>query len=241
MPQISCKNLTIAYERETVLENVSFDIEAGDYISIVGENGTGKSTILKGILGLVGLKSGEIVYEPGFRKNHIGYLSQQNQLQKEFPANVYEVVLSGCLNSKGFRPFYNASEKKMAKKNIERLGISEFANKSFADLSGGQRQRVLLARALCATDKIIFLDEPVTGLDPVAIREFYQLIEKFNKEYKITIVMVTHDIENALLYSNKILHLNKDDYFFGTKEKYVMSNYAKEMVASLNENKNEVD
>lgn len=229
MPQLSCKNITIAYEKEIVLSDVSFDIEAGDYVSIVGENGTGKSSILKGILGLVPLRSGEVTFEEGFRRNHIGYLSQQNPMQKEFPASVYEVVLSGCLNSRGRKPFYGSREKAVVRENLDRLGMAEYARKSFADLSGGQKQRVLLARALCSADRLIFLDEPVTGLDPVAIKELYSLIERLNKELNITIVMVTHDIENAMIYSDKILHLTRDDYFFGTRQEYLESQYAKEM------------
>ncbi len=236
MAQLSCNDITIAYEKETVVSGVSFDIEAGDYVSIVGENGTGKSSILKGILGLVPLKNGNITFEQGFKKNHIGYLSQQNPMQKEFPASVYEVVLSGCLNSKGILPFYSREAKKLAKDNLIKLGMEEYIKKSFADLSGGQKQRVLLARALCATDRIIFLDEPVTGLDPVAIKEMYSLIEKLNKEMGITIVMVTHDIENAMEYSDKILHLTKDDYFFGTKDEYIDSPFAMELDAGIYEN-----
>lgn len=229
MSQLSCKNITIAYEKEIVVSDVSFDIESGDYVSVVGENGTGKSSILKAILGLVPMKNGTVTFENGFYKNHIGYLSQQNSMQKEFPASVYEVVLSGCLNSKGILPFYNKAAKNLAKENLARLGMEEYLRKSFADLSGGQKQRVLLARALCATDRMIFLDEPVTGLDPVAIKEMYGLIHKLNKEMNITIVMVTHDIENAMEYSDKILHLTRDDYFFGTKEEYGSSPFALEL------------
>lgn len=229
MAQISCKNIAIAYEKEVVVKNVSFDVEAGDYISIVGENGTGKSSILKGILGLVPLKEGAVTFEEGFMRNHIGYLSQQTQMQKEFPASVYEVVLSGCLNGKGIMPFYSKESKNVAKENLAKLGMEEYTKRSFADLSGGQKQRVLLARALCATDRMILLDEPVTGLDPVAIKEMYSLIEKLNKEMKITIVMVTHDIEKAIEYSDKILHLRKEDYFIGTKEEYIDSPFAAEL------------
>ncbi len=229
LPQLSCKNVTIVYEKEVAVSNVSFDIEEGDYVSVVGENGTGKSSILKAILGLVPLREGTVSFEEGFKKNHIGYLSQQNPMQKEFPASVYEVVLSGCLNSKGLMPFYGKGAKKLVKDTLMKLGMEEYIKKSFAELSGGQKQRVLLARALCSTDKIIFLDEPVTGLDPVAVKEMYGLIEKLNKDMGITIVMVTHDIENALEYSNKILHLTKRGYFFGTKDKYIDSPYAAEL------------
>ncbi len=232
MIQLSCKNITIAYEKENVIKDLSMDVESGDYISIVGENGTGKSSLLKGILGLVSVRNGIVSFGDEIKRNHIGYLSQQNPMQKDFPASVYEVVLSGCLNSKGKIPFYSSACKQRALKNLSRLGMSDLLNTSFADLSGGQKQRVLLARALCATDKIVFLDEPITGLDPIATSELYLLIEKLNKEYGITVVMVTHDIKSALLYSNKILHLNKDGYFFGSKKEYVNSEYSKALETS---------
>ena len=234
MSQLECKNITIGYEKDIVVKDVSFSVEMGEYISIVGENGTGKSSILKGILGLIPIKSGEIEFEDRLLKSHIGYLSQQNPMQKEFPASVYEVVLSGCQNSKGISPFYSKKSKSMARKNIIRLGMEEYIKKSFADLSGGQKQRVLLARALCATERMILLDEPVTGLDPIAIREMYTLIKKLNREFNITIIMVTHDIEKALEYSDRILHLSKEDYFFGTVEEYRNSKYFNELKGEVN-------
>lgn len=234
MSQLECKNITIGYEKDIAISDVSFLVEKGEYISIVGENGTGKSSILKGILGLIPIRSGEIAFEDKLLKSHIGYLSQQNPMHKEFPASVYEVVLSGCQNSKGFSPFYSKKSKASARKNIVRLGMEDYIKKSFADLSGGQRQRVLLARALCATERMILLDEPVTGLDPIAIREMYALIEKLNRDYKITIIMVTHDIEKALEYSDRILHLSKEDYFFGTVEEYRSSKYFNELKGEVN-------
>lgn len=226
---LKCENITMGYEKEIVLSDISFEIKNGEYVSVLGENGTGKSSILKGILGLTPIKSGKISFTDGLKRNHIGYLSQQNPMQKDFPASVYEVVLSGCLNSKGRLPFYSHAVKKIARDNIEKLGMSEYTRKSFADLSGGQKQRVLLARALCATDTMIFLDEPVTGLDPIAIREMYSHIYKLNKEMGITIFMVTHDIDSALEYSDKILHLSRTDYFFGTVDEYKESKYYKEL------------
>jgi zinc transport system ATP-binding protein len=227
--QIICKKLTVGYEKDIVVENLDFTVCSGDYISVIGENGTGKSTLLKVLLGLLTPKSGSITFGKDLKKNNIGYLSQQNPLQKDFPASVYEVVLSGCLNRKGMHPFYSAKDKELAKKNIEKLGITQLTHQSFADLSGGQKQRVLLARALCATDKIMFLDEPITGLDPLAMREMYDLIWKLNQDMQITIVMVTHDIENALKYSNKILCLRKQDYFFGTKDEFLDSEFGKDV------------
>ena len=225
--QLEAEHITIAYEKMTVVENVSISIEAGDYVSIVGENGSGKSSLLKGILGLVPLKSGTVRFLNGISKKNIGYLPQQTLAQKEFPASVREVVLSGCLTQRGFHPFYSQAEKRMAKHNMEKLGITDLQKKTFGNLSGGQKQRVLLARALCATDKILFLDEPIAGLDPIVTGEFYEIIERLNKEDHLTIVMVSHDIDNALKYSNKILHMKDFEYFYGTRKDNVQSELGK--------------
>lgn len=231
MSQLLCRNVTIAYEKDIIVKELSFQADTGDYISIVGENGTGKSSLLKAILGLIHVKSGEIEFGDGLKRNNIGYLSQQNPMQKDFPTSVFEVVLSGCLNSKGMFPFFGMKDKNTAKSNLEKLGMTSLIHQSFADLSGGQKQRVLLARALCATDKIIFLDEPITGLDPAAMKDMYELIWKLNKEMNITIIMVTHDIGNAIKYSNKILCLRKEDYFFGFTEEFMKSEYGKDVKA----------
>ena len=223
MSQLICKNISIAYEKENVVDNLSVTIEKGDYVSIIGENGTGKSSLLKGILGLVGLKNGQVIFDEGCSRKNIGYLSQQNSMQKDFPASVYEVVLSGCLKNKGFKPFFTKKEKELAVNNIRRMGIENLKKSCYADLSGGQKQRVLLARALCATDRMIILDEPIPGLDPVAAADMYHLVNKLNKDMGITIIMVTHDIDNALKYSNKILHLHKNNkYYYGPKEDYLV-------------------
>lgn len=223
MSQLICKNISIAYEKENVVDKLSIAVEKGDYVSIIGENGTGKSSLLKGILGLVSLKEGQVIFDEGCSRKNIGYLSQQSPMQKDFPASVYEVVLSGCLKSKGFKPFYTKKEKTLAADNLKKLGMDSLKKNCYADLSGGQKQRVLLARALCATDRMIILDEPVTGLDPVATADMYHLVNKLNKDMGITIIMVTHDIENALKYSNKILHLHKKNkYYFGPKDDYLI-------------------
>ena len=222
MSQIECKDVSVKYENQVVLEDISFSIEQGDYLCIVGENGSGKSTLVKTILGLENSKLGQIVFGEGLNKNEIGYLPQQTQAQKDFPASVYEVVLSGCLNSKGFSPFYSIKDKKLANEMIKSLGIENIKRKSFRELSGGQQQRVLLARALCATKKIIILDEPITGLDPTVTREMYSLIKEINKK-GITIIMVSHDINFAVNNASKILHLKKNIKFFGNTEDYVNS------------------
>lgn len=219
--QLSCKNLVIGYDRNPIVKGLSFDIESGDYIAIVGENGAGKSTLMKTLLGLLPPVSGEIVFGEGLKKNEIGYLPQQTVVQKDFPASVWEVVISGCLSKTGLRPFYNKEEKKAALENIEKMGLTDLKTRSYRELSGGQQQRVLLARALCATKKILLLDEPVSGLDPIVTAEMYELIEKLNKD-GTTIIMISHDIRSALDYANKILHVGKE-LFFGNKKDYLLS------------------
>lgn len=229
MAQIECKDINVKYEGQEVLKDISFSIESGDYLCIVGENGAGKSTLVKTILGLENTKTGEILFGEGLDKNQIGYLPQQTQAQKDFPASVYEVVLSGCLNSKGISPFYSYKDKKLANEMIESLGIQKIKKKSFRELSGGQQQRVLLARALCATKKIIVLDEPITGLDPTVTREMYDLIKEINRK-GITIIMVSHDINFAVNNASKILHLKKNIKFFGSTNDYVKSEVGKKFI-----------
>ncbi len=214
MSLIECKNLTVSYENRTVLDNLSFAVEEGDYLSIIGENGSGKTTLLSVLLGLKKVQSGEILFQNGLRPDRIGYLPQQKEAQKDFPASVYEVVLSGCLNRRGLRPFYSKAEKKRALDAMEKLGISELKDRCYRLLSGGQQQRTLLARALCATGKLLVLDEPVTGLDPVAASELYRILGELN-EQGIAIVTVTHDIREAVKLSKHILHLHRDSVFFG--------------------------
>ncbi len=220
MYQLKCENLSVGYEKDCIVKNCSFEIEKGDYICIIGENGVGKSTLMKGILGLVPLQGGEILYGEGVTKRNIGYLPQQNGVQTDFPASVYEVVLSGCINKIGYSPFYKKEHKLSAKENMGRLDILDLKNQPFGTLSGGQQQRVLLARALCATDKLIFLDEPVSGLDPRVTAEFYALLSKCNRTMNISIVMISHDIQNALKFANKVLVIREADYLFTTVDKY---------------------
>ena len=223
MSLIRCENVSIGYEGQTVVKDLNFQIDAGDYLCIVGENGSGKSTLVKSLLGLKTVEKGRIIFGDGLMQNEIGYLPQQTDFQKDFPASVYEVVLSGRLNSRGIRPFYTSSDKKTACEKMDMLGILELSRQCFRDLSGGQKQRVLLARALCATKTLLLLDEPVTGLDPIVTAEFYELIRKINKESGIAVVMVSHDIESAVKYATHILHLQEKALFFGTAEDYQKS------------------
>lgn len=219
MALIACKGLSLRYENRLAVEDVSFEIEAGDYVCIVGENGSGKSTLLKGLLGLKTPDAGSISYGEGLKQRMIGYLPQQTVVQKDFPASVYEVVLSGCLNRRGMRPFYSSAERQIAERNMERLSVGALRKKSYRDLSGGQQQRVLLARALCATEKLLLLDEPVTGLDPVVTSELYAMIRQLNLE-GVTVVMVSHDITCAVHNAGKILHMGTSVLFYGPAQDY---------------------
>ena len=220
-----CKDVTLGYENKVVAKNLNFKIDQGDYLCVVGENGTGKSTLIKTLLGLIKPLNGEVIANVQ-GKNHkgVGYLPQQTQAQKDFPASVWEVVLSGVLNNDHRCPLYNKKDKAEAEKNMEKLNILDLKKRCYRELSGGQQQRVLLARALCATDSVLILDEPVTGLDPAASMEFYETIKDLNKKENVTIIMVSHDIKNALNYATHILHLEQENDFFGTVEEYKKSN-----------------
>ena len=222
MAQITACNVTMSYEKKTVLNDVSFQINQGDYLCIVGENGSGKTTLMKGILGLMPVKSGEIIFGDGVRQNQIGYLPQQTVVQRDFPASVYEVVLSGCLNRIGMRPFYSLKEKNKAAESMERLGITGLKHKSYKALSGGQQQRVLLARALCAAERLVLMDEPVTGLDPIVTGEFYEIIKALNQS-GVTVVMISHDVRAAVESASMILHLGSSEVFFGSVKDYLKS------------------
>lgn len=222
MAQLICQDLCVGYDGKAVLQDLSFAVFSGDYLCIVGENGSGKSTLMKTILGLQQPVRGRILTLDGLRKNEIGYLPQQTQVQKDFPASVREIVLSGCQGHCGSRPFYNKEEKQLAADAMEKMQIAQLAKRCYRELSGGQQQRVLLARALCATRKMLLLDEPVSGLDPKATAEMYALIEKLNREDGITVIMISHDIAAAVKYASHILHIG-DAVFFGTKTEYLQS------------------
>ena len=220
MALLTCNDVSFAYEGTTVLTDVSFSVKSGDYLCIIGENGSGKSTLVKGLLHLKTPSSGTITTGDGLRHSEIGYLPQQTAAQKDFPASVYEVVLSGRQNQIHFPPFYTQEDKKDALRKMELLDLLPLKKRCYRDLSGGQQQRVLLARALCATRKLLLLDEPVTGLDPMMTEEMYQLISRINREQNVTILMVSHDLQNVLPYATHILHLDQKQLFFGTTEEY---------------------
>lgn len=229
MPLIACHGLTMAYEKLVAVQNVTFAVEAGDYLCIVGENGAGKSTLVKGLLGLLAPAAGRIEFD-GLTPAEIGYLPQQTVVQKDFPASVQEVVLSGCLNSTGRLPFYGRRHRQLAAAQMQRLGLLPLKNRCYRELSGGQQQRVLLARALCATSRLLLLDEPVAGLDPIVTAELYALIQKLNQEDGITVVMISHDIHSAVQYGGKILHLQNGGAFFGTAAEYLTTEHARRMM-----------
>ena len=221
MALLTCQDLCLGYDGREILHNLNFEIHTGDYLCIVGENGSGKSTLMKTVLGLQQPMSGKVLTGDGLAQNEIGYLPQQTVVQKDFPATVWEIVLSGCQGRCGLRPFYTKEEKQLAADNIERMGITHLTKRCYRELSGGQQQRVLLARALCATKKMLLLDEPVSGLDPKVTSEMYALIEKLNKD-GITVIMISHDLNATLTYASHILHIG-DTVFYGTKAEYLAS------------------
>lgn len=223
MAQLTCKNLSVGYDGRTITQDINFAAEKGNYICIVGENGSGKSTLMKSILRLNEPLGGKISFGDGVRFCDIGYLPQQTEIQKDFPASVSEVVMSGFLGRHKFFPFYSKEEKKKAAEEMERLDITEIKDRCYRELSGGQQQRVFLARALCAATKMIFLDEPVTGLDPRVTTRMYEIISEINKRDKITVIMVSHDVRAAIRYSTHILHIGHNGNFFGTTNEYIKS------------------
>ncbi len=229
MAQLRCENISVGYEDGIVVSDVSFELNRGDYVCIVGENGAGKSSLLKGILGLAKIQGGKIEYGDGMSRADVGYLPQQKDYQKNFPATVKEVVMSGFLNKMGLRPYYNRAEKAKAMEILSDFGMADYVKASFGSLSGGQKQRVLLARAMCATDKLLLLDEPTTGLDPVATEELYELLKRLNREKKTTILMVSHDLNKAVSDAGLILHVNKRSGcgYFGPADKYLDSEAAR--------------
>ncbi len=230
MAQISCENLTLGYDGREILQGLNFTVHAGDYLCIVGENGSGKTTLMKTLLGLHNPMGGTITFGDGLQKNEIGYLPQQTVVQRDFPASVEEIVLSGCQGRCGLRPFYNKAEKQLAKDAMAKMELQGFEKRCYRQLSGGQQQRVLLARALCATQKVLLLDEPVSGLDPHVTSELYKVIHQLNKNDGITIIMISHDLSAATRYASHILHIGKH-LFFGTRDEYLKSEIGQRFAA----------
>ena len=220
---IVCRDVSLGYEGQTVLSHLNLTIRDGDYLCIVGDNGSGKSTLLRGRLGLLAPQSGEILRAPELERGAVGYLPQQTRAQRDFPATVLEVALSGCLNQKGSRFFYTRAQKSQALMNLGKLGVLEWKDKSYRELSGGQQQRVLLARALCAAGRLLILDEPITGLDPAAAQDLYKTLSYLNTKEGMAIVMVTHDLGPALRSARSVLHIGQRGTFLGPVADYLAS------------------
>ena len=222
MSLLTCRGLALGYDGRELIGGHDFEVRAGEYLCVVGENGSGKTTLMKTILGLQPPLRGEVLTGDGLKRTEIGYLPQQTEVQRDFPASVWEIVISGCGSRMGLRPFYGREEKRLARENIEKLGLTPLARRCYRELSGGQQQRVLLARALCATRKMLLLDEPVSGLDPVVTAEMYSIIERLNRDEGITVIMISHDVAAAVRYAGKVLHIGKS-VFFGTTREYLES------------------
>lgn len=220
---IVCRDVSLGYEGQSVLTHLDLTIRTGDYLCIVGDNGSGKSTLLRGLLGLLPPQSGQILRSPELQRGAIGYLPQQTRAQRDFPATVYEVVLSGCLNQRKNRFFYSAAQKSQALMNMGKLGVLELKDQCYRDLSGGQQQRVLLARALCAASSLLILDEPITGLDPAAAQDLYKTLAYLNEKEHMAVVMVTHDLKAALKSARTVLHIGRSSVFSGTVAEYLAS------------------
>ncbi|MDR0455594.1 MAG: metal ABC transporter ATP-binding protein [Treponema sp.] len=234
---IDCKNLSFGYDGQIIVRGLNFSVEAGDFLLVAGENGSGKSTLVKGLLRLINPMEGTINFSPDFRQNQTGYLSQQTAAKQDFPAGVTEIVLSGFLGTKRFLPFYSHSEKQKAEEKMRLLEITGLKDRCFRELSGGQQRRVLLARSLCAAEKLLVLDEPFAGLDPLISAELYRLLEKINKETGMTIIMVSHEIEAAASRraecATKALHLQKQQLFFGSMEDYRKSDTGRKFLGGV--------
>ena len=223
---IDCQNAAFGYDGHVVVHGLNFSVEAGDFLLIAGENGSGKSTLVKGLLRLINPMEGTITFESAFEQSQAGYIAQQTAAKQNFPAGVMEIALSGFLGKKGLFPFYRHAQKRQAEENLRLLGIADLQHRCFRELSGGQQRRVLLARSLCAADKLLVLDEPFAGLDPLISAELYRLLEKINRETGMTLIMVSHEIE-AANHATKVLHLQKQQLFFGSMEDYRQSEIGK--------------
>ena len=230
MALITCRDLALGYESRVILEHLDLSVNADDYLCVVGENGSGKSTLMRTMLGLQKPLSGSITFGDGMKQNEIGYLPQQTAIQRDFPATVWEIVLSGCQAHVVKRPFYCKADRELAERNLDRMGMTGYKKRCYRELSGGQQQRVLLARALCATKRLLLLDEPVSGLDPRVTAEMYALIGQLNKE-GVAMIMISHDINAAVRYATHILHVGGTETFFGTVGEYRESVMGKRFIS----------
>jgi len=233
MSQIECKNMSIGYSNKTILRNLNFEINQGEYIFILGDNGVGKTTLLKTLLGLIPPLKGDIIYDQSVKKTSIGYIPQKSKIQQEFPASVYEIVISGCVNNLKWKPFYTKKDKEQVATAMKLLNITHLARRPFRELSGGQQQRVLLARAFCATDKILVLDEPFVGLDNYSTNQLQKSLTRINKELGVTIVIVSHYIEESLKMCNKVIVLSENNTYTCLPSEYRSGSLVKEVTEDV--------
>ncbi len=224
---LKCENVSLSYDGRTVASNINFCVNEGDYLCILGENGSGKTTLINAILGLKKVAEGKLTYGEGVRAQNIGYLPQKQSSNADFPACVREIVRTGFLGKRGFRPYYSKEERERAESLMKTLGIFDFAKRSMDELSGGQQKRVLLARALCSAEKLLILDEPTAALDPIVTEGLYEMTKKLNREEGIAVIMVSHDVAAATKYANRILHIKHEQLFFGSTEDYLETELAK--------------
>lgn len=218
---VEVKNLTVKYANSVVIDKASFSVTEGDFICVVGANGSGKSTLIKTLLGLISPAEGKVEFLGGLKRTQVGYLPQESRIEQGFPATVTEVVLSGTLGRLGRIPIYRKAEKERAKEALKLLKITKLEDKSFSGLSGGERQKVLLARALVATEKLLILDEPSNNLDQRSRAGFYKILKQLNEEAKLTILMITHDLDAEDLIGNKILSIKNAKVELTTTEEFL--------------------
>lgn len=227
MALLDVKNVTIRYGKSVVVDDVSFSVSEGDFLGIAGPNGAGKTSLIKAILGLVPMSSGDISVfgmpsgSRGACCGGIGYLPQKTFTANPlFPATVEEVVILGLLSWKRFPKRIGADDRRRVRALLDELGIGDLREKSFADLSGGEHQRVVLARALIGEPRLLVFDEPSTALDPRSRDDFFRLLERLNRERGITILFITHDTVYIEKYANTILYLDRNVIYSGTTAEF---------------------
>ncbi len=218
MEILSASHVSINYGAVVAVDDATFGVNEGDYFCIAGSNGSGKSTLLKGIIGLAPIKNGHL--HVNLPKEQISYLSQTNRADRDFPATVWEIILSGTQKSGKKIPFYTKDDKQRAEESMIKLGMEKFKNTRIGNLSGGQQQRALLARALCKSPKLLLLDEPFAGLDSAISEELYELYKNLNKN-GVTIIMASHDYQAIGNFASRVMLMNNSHVdFVGTNDEW---------------------